>query len=223
MAEYGTVKVAKLNIKGFNSSSKKKKKRKRSDQTNEEGGGKDEDFSNHGDGPSPEEILTAVRVGDSKIALKSGYGKYIRVEAGTGKVVGRSDAIGALEQWEPVFQDGKMALLGSNEHFLGEDSSTGDVVAISKSVGPGEIVRVRSNVPRACDKAGTSKGEDDQDKGNIRQVEINYVKKFQKFQDKRLRLCEEETDNLEKARIEGSLHEALLDRRSKMKADRYCK
>lgn len=50
-----------------------------------------------------------------------------------------------------------------------------------------------------------------------------FSKKFQKFQDKRLRLCTDGTQDLKKAKEEGSLHETLLDRRSKMKADRYCK
>lgn len=39
-----------------------------------------------------------------RIALKSGYGKYLGVNS-EGLVVGRSDAIGSREQWEPVFQD----------------------------------------------------------------------------------------------------------------------
>lgn len=39
-----------------------------------------------------------------RIALKSGYGKYLGVNS-DGVVVGRSDAIGSREQWEPVFQD----------------------------------------------------------------------------------------------------------------------
>ena len=63
-----------------------------------------------GEGPSPEEILTAVRVSGSVIALKSGYDKYLSVQA-DGRVVGRSDAISGREQWEPVFQDVRLTHL----------------------------------------------------------------------------------------------------------------
>lgn len=56
-----------------------------------------------GEGPSPEEILTAFPVNESKVAIKSGYGKYLRVD-GDGAVTGRSDAVGPMEQWEPVFE-----------------------------------------------------------------------------------------------------------------------
>jgi protein FRG1 len=38
-----------------------------------------------------------------KVALKSGYGKYLRVDK-DGAVTGRSDAVGPMEQWEPIFQ-----------------------------------------------------------------------------------------------------------------------
>jgi protein FRG1 len=56
-----------------------------------------------GEGPSPEEILTAVLIDERKVAFKSGYGKYLSAEK-DGIVTGRSDAIGAMEQWEPVFE-----------------------------------------------------------------------------------------------------------------------
>jgi hypothetical protein len=56
-----------------------------------------------GEGPSPEEVLTALKVNETKIALKSGYGKYLKVDK-EGIVTGRSDAVGAMEQWEPIFQ-----------------------------------------------------------------------------------------------------------------------
>lgn len=58
-----------------------------------------------GEGPSPEEILIAIPVNETKVALKSGYGKYLGVDK-KGVVVGRSDAVGTLEQWEPIFQVG---------------------------------------------------------------------------------------------------------------------
>lgn len=47
-----------------------------------------------------------MSINERKIGLKSGYGKYLRVEK-NGTVTGRSDAIGAVEQWEPIFQVGK--------------------------------------------------------------------------------------------------------------------
>lgn len=56
-----------------------------------------------GEGPSPEEILTAVVINEQKVAFKSGYDKYLRIET-NGTITGRSDAIGAMEQWEPIFQ-----------------------------------------------------------------------------------------------------------------------
>lgn len=54
-------------------------------------------------------------------------------------------------------------------------------------------------------------------------VSIDFSKKFQKFQDKKMKLSSDKTKDLKKAKEEGYLHEAMLDRRSKMKADRYCK
>ena len=59
--------------------------------------------------------------------------------------------------------------------------------------------------------------------GDVRQFEINFVKQFQSFGDHKLKLHEGPASSLEKARSAGKLHEAMLDRREKMKADRYCK
>lgn len=62
--------------------------------------------------------------------------------------------------------------------------------------------------------------EDIQD---MKSCEVSYVKKFQSFQDRKLRINSEAVSELKKARKEGNIHEKLLDRREKMKADRYCK
>lgn len=70
-----------------------------------------------GDGPCPEEILTAFRISDNLIALKSGYGKYLGVDK-NGIVVGRSDAVGAIEQWEPIFQVISLTNDESNRYYF---------------------------------------------------------------------------------------------------------
>lgn len=171
-----------------------------------------------GEGPSPEEILTAVRVSDTKIALKSGYGKYLRVEM-NGLVVGRSDAIGSTEQWEPVFQDGKLAILGCTNCFI-SCNDEGDIVSKNRTASENEMLKIRSNLNKDNKPRDNLPNEE---KGNLKTCEVNYVKKFQSFQDRRLRVSEADKKALKKAKVEGDLHEVLLDRRSKMKADRYCK
>ncbi|KAH0546372.1 protein FRG1 homolog [Cotesia glomerata] len=171
-----------------------------------------------GDGPSPEEILTAFPVNENKIALKSGYGKYVGIDK-RGVVIGRNDAVGAMEQWEPVFQDGKLAILGNNSCFMSVTEED-DVICNSKTAGPQEYVCLRSMVQRIDDP---TKGIPIEEQGSLTEVEVNYVRKFQKFQDKKLRINTEDRSKLATAKAEGILHETLLDRRSKMKADRYCK
>lgn len=173
-----------------------------------------------GEGPYPEEILTASR-NDNKISFKSGYGKYLRVEKDN-TVTGRSDAIGPLEEFEPVFENGKTAILTNNGNFLSVDPEDDALVALRKKVGAEEILTIRSCQPRELEDADADVPvEEKEDDLNL--VEINYVKNFQKFQDHKLRVSKEDKTELEKAKEEGLLHEALLDRRSKMKADRYCK
>ncbi|XP_026496363.2 protein FRG1 homolog [Vanessa tameamea] len=172
----------------------------------------------HGDseGPSPEEIFTAFPAGENKFALKSGYGKYLGVSK-VGVVIGRSDAVGPMEQWEPVWQDGKTAILSSLNKFMSVDEDD-SVVAQSLTANESVICNIRSNKSRE-----TSKSVVVEEEGDLNEVEVNYVKKFQKFQDKKLRLNDGGIVELKRAKTEGNLHETLLDRRSKMKADRYCK
>ena len=63
-----------------------------------------------GEGPEAQEILTAIRVSETKVAIKSGYDKYLTVEEKGDRVAGRSDAIGSREQWEAVIQEVGLSL-----------------------------------------------------------------------------------------------------------------
>ncbi|BET01166.1 FRG1-like family [Nesidiocoris tenuis] len=172
-----------------------------------------------GEGPSPEEILTAVVVNDRKVAFKSGYDKYLGVTK-EGTVTGRADAIGALEQWEPVFEDGKLALQSCMNCFMSVKDEDDSIVAEKRTAGEKEFCSVRSQKEKITDAQPDVPVEE---RGKISEIEINYVRKFQKFQDKKLKVNSESRSVLKRARDEGSLHETLLDRRAKMKADRYCK
>jgi len=57
-----------------------------------------------GEGPDPAEEFTVVRVSETKVAFKTGYGRYVSVNA-AGELVGRMEAIGPRETWEPVFEE----------------------------------------------------------------------------------------------------------------------
>ncbi|XP_063413167.1 protein FRG1-like [Mytilus trossulus] len=171
-----------------------------------------------GEEPDPIEILTAVKVNETKIAIKSGYGKYLSIDPDDG-VIGRSEAIGAREQWEPVFQEGRMALNGSNNCFLSYDDD-GDIVCNSKKAGESEMLKIRLNANIETDPFANIPVEE---RGKIKDAEINYVKKFQSYQDRKLKISAEDVSSLKKAKKGGVLHECMLDRREKMKADRYCK
>ncbi|XP_059178628.1 protein FRG1-like [Physella acuta] len=176
------------------------------------------DSRKEGDGPDPAEVFTAIKINDTKVAFKSGYGKYWGVEA-NGQVVGVAEAMGSREQFEPVFQEGKLALCGCNNFFVSCDEK-GRVVCLSRTAGPNEMIKLRSNTVREKDPL---EGVPSEDRGSVKEAEINYVKKFQSFQDRRLRVSEVDKSQLKKAKREGDFHEVMLDRREKMKADRYCK
>ena len=59
--------------------------------------------------------------------------------------------------------------------------------------------------------------------GTLTGMEADFCKKFQSWRDGKEHLPEQDKGALVRARKDGSLHEELLNRREKQKADRYCK
>ena len=56
------------------------------------------------EGPQDAEIFTLVQLSENKVALKSGYGRYLGVNS-SGEVIGKAEAVAAREQWEAIFED----------------------------------------------------------------------------------------------------------------------
>lgn len=172
--------------------------------------------------PEAQEILTAIRVDEKYIAFKSGYGKYLSVNS-AGLLVARTDAISPKEYFTIEFDydyDGRKTFIkASNDGYLCVNLD-GDIVSLPEKR-PECALTIRSIAKRV--KKDNSHLPDEEKVEDLKNVEINYVKKFQKFQDKKIRLNSGDVKELEEAKTSGYLHEKLLDRREKMKADRYCK
>eukprot|EP00731_Ephydatia_muelleri_P038645 Em0842g1a len=58
--------------------------------------------------PSPAEIFTVVRVSETKVALKSGYGRYVGVNT-AGELTGKAEAVGPLTDENKVFATAEQA------------------------------------------------------------------------------------------------------------------
>ena len=100
------------------------------------------------------------------------------------------------------------------------DESSESLECTQSKAGKSEMIKVRTNGQREEDIEVYVPVEE---RGKVGDIELNYVKKFQKFQDHKIRINNDAREELVKAKNQGYLHEALLDRRAKMKADRYCK
>ncbi|CAI7996118.1 Protein FRG1 [Geodia barretti] len=175
-----------------------------------------------GEGPHAGEVFSLVRVGETdRVAIKTAYGRYVSV-AISGDLAGRTEAMGPREQWELVFEEGKVALCACNHRFL-TVTDDGRLVAASEKAQEREVMTMWSDLPAAAKKKETGTEESELAERNVASVEYSYVKKFQSWEDRRVRVCGESKEGLEAARQQGRLHEALLDRRERMKADRYCK
>lgn len=178
-----------------------------------------------GEQPEPSELLSAIKADDKHVALKSAYGKFLSVNQ-NGLLVGRSDAVSSKEYFELEFDydyDGrKIYMRASNGKYVGVNHD-GDIVAMAEDK-TDMALEIRSLKKKSeKNKERKDKLPEEERSDDLKNVELNYVKKFQKFQDKRIRLNEGDVSDLTEAKVQGILHEKLLDRREKMKADRYCK
>lgn len=144
-------------------------------------------------------------------------------------MIGRSDAIGDRELFEPVFEqfeDGiKLAILGSNKNFLSYDEEENTIYAVGRKVSKNEILKIRSNIDPEEVRMNAERNKiPEEERGDLKSTEEKYIRKYQYAKpDQKFSSTSKDKLNLKKAKIDGSLHETLLDRRSKIKSDKFCK
>ena len=177
-----------------------------------------------GEPPSPEEILSLIKTPDDpKMSLKTGFGKYVGVDS-EGILVAMADAIGPRERFELIFQDGKSALQSSSSNlFLKMNPVDDDFVRVcSRVVGEHEIINIRTN----AEKAGPMDWRSTEDKKLAGDCETAYLKMYQhsrvETKNKMISYDVNDKQSVKTAQEEGNLHETLLNRRQKLKSDKYC-
>uniref|UniRef100_A0A915BXG7 Uncharacterized protein n=1 Tax=Parascaris univalens TaxID=6257 RepID=A0A915BXG7_PARUN len=111
----------------------------------------------------------------------------------------------------------------SNNLFLSlKPDSEGYIHAVSRTAADNEIVNLRTDaVPE-----GPVDWRSAEDKKSARECETAFVKMYQHSKvitkGKQISINMDEKEAIRRAQNEGNLHELLLDRRAKMKSDKYC-
>ncbi|CAL1530553.1 unnamed protein product, partial [Lymnaea stagnalis] len=98
---------------------------------------------------NPADIFTTNMIDNSKVAFKSVNGKYWSLQT-DGKVASIAETLGTREQFEPVFQGGKLALIGSNKCFLSYNEE-GNIVCESCTADSKNWFKLRSIPARMKD------------------------------------------------------------------------
>ncbi|KAF8587399.1 actin-crosslinking protein [Ramaria rubella] len=168
-------------------------------------------------------VVTRV-AGSETVNLRTAEGKFLSCDT-HGLVSADREARGPQEEWTPVvLEDGMVAFMNIYEKYLSVDEVAGGTLALrgdSDTVGFGERFWVKVQHEYKL-KAGEEerKKEGVTGKRKIDEVEANHT--FQAWGAGRSVVSTEDKTELKRARKDGRLSEAMLDRRSKLKSDRFC-
>ncbi|CAB4435420.1 hypothetical protein RhiirA5_358234 [Rhizophagus irregularis] len=155
-----------------------------------------------------------------RISIKTFDEKYLASDK-FGVITAEREAIGPQEEWTPIIKSDGIALQSIYEKYLSVDEIADggyNLRADVETVGFCETWKIKCQA-RLRKKVKSTKKETKP----ISEYEIEQIKKYQTWGGGRVKTSKEEISELKKAKKEGNFAEALLDRREKVKADRYCK
>ncbi|GJJ12664.1 hypothetical protein Clacol_006908 [Clathrus columnatus] len=164
-------------------------------------------------------VVTRV-AGATTINLRTPEGKFLSCDS-HGLVSSDREARGPQEEWTPVlFDDGMVAFQNIYEKYLSLDEVAGGSVSLrgdSDTVGFRERfwVKVQYEFKQKAGEEERQKVEGETKKRKIDEVGTNHI--YQAWGAGRSVVSLNDKTELKKARKEGRLSEALLDRRAKLK------
>ncbi|KAF9116158.1 hypothetical protein BGX27_004498 [Mortierella sp. AM989] len=184
------------------------------------------------------QVLVATMIPDSdRLTLKTYNGRYLSSDK-FGVVSADSEAIGMQEEWTAIIkgdsEEGGVCLQSHYGKFLSVD----EVAAVEgrgksslSSTSSGFQIRADSDVIGFCElfqakiqaKYRKKVKKSNEVKVATKDYEFEQSRKFQTWNHGRVIVSQENVGDLKKAKKEGRFSEALLDRREKLKSDRYCK
>ncbi|KAJ7581190.1 FRG1-like family-domain-containing protein [Mycena floridula] len=174
------------------------------------------------------QVWVTTRVaGSPTINLRTGTGegKFLSCDA-HGLVSADRDARGPQEEWTPVvLPDGMVAFMNVYEKYLSVDEVAGGSLQLrgdSEEVGFKERfwVKIQAKYQKEAHEEEKKKKEGLTDPTKIDETSSNHI--YQAWGAGRSVVSGNDKKELKRARKEGRLAEALLDRRSKLKSDRFC-
>ncbi|KAF9931953.1 hypothetical protein FBU30_009248 [Linnemannia zychae] len=179
------------------------------------------------------QVFVATMLPDSdRLTLKASNGKYLSSDK-FGIVTAHTEAIGMQEEWTAIIktdeEEGGIAFQNHYGKFLSVDEVADgagprmggiQIRADSETIGFCEVFRAKIQA-RFRKKAKKSSSSDV--KISARDYEFDQSRKFQTWNHGKVIVSNESMKELNRAKKEGRFSEALLDRREKLKSDRYCK
>ncbi|GAA5968282.1 hypothetical protein JCM11641_003795 [Rhodosporidiobolus odoratus] len=183
-------------------------------------------------------VCTRIPDTQDKVTFRSGTGKFLSADE-YGAVTADREARGLQEEWSlEESGEGRLALKSAYGKFLSVDVVAGGKVELradEESVGPGERWKVLMQgefVAKARkqynDRNGIKTGSGGRGDGltvvkDLAGAEVDAIKKYHHHaKGSDLVGTADDARALKRARKEGKLAEAMLDRRAKLKSDRYC-
>ncbi|KAF9336965.1 hypothetical protein BG006_006780 [Podila minutissima] len=177
-----------------------------------------------------QQVFVATMLPDSnRMTLKASNGRYLSSDK-FGIVSADTEAIGMQEEWTAILKPEENGGIALQSHY-GKFLSVDEVAAERPGSSLGFQIRADSEVIGFCElfqakiqaKYRKKAKKTKEVQVATKDYEFEQSRKFQTWNHGRVVVSDQDIRELDKAKKQGRFSEALLDRREKVKSDRYCK